>query len=1095
MIIDAGMRRQLESRANVEPYRGPEDYAASFWETFSAAFAFTRREELSDSAGRAWGAAQTARNDAITQAGGDAQRLQPYMDIPGSWQQQLNDAYDRGDVESHYLWMTIDQPVRDSFLYLRQQAAQNPGVVLTDAQLREKLTADMAQQRELDLMTMARGGGLANFLGGAGALFTDPLLLMTLPLGGLAGGAARGASLWRVMSRAAAIEGALGLAIEVPIQAAVYDFKRQIESPWSWQNSAMNILGAGLGGAVIGGGIAGAQRGVQRALESWRAGREAGTARVTPDTEDAVRALEQTAALQRQNPLQGAAADATHEQAFEAARAQTQAGRGVDVSHLVDGNEALEPTVAAAQRVGAPGQVVAVDPLALRIDAALYQFKSGGDEFGVLDTLRDVRRFDPMLADVILVLERTDGTLDLVDGHQRVGLARRSLAAGQPADEVRLNAFVLREADGITPQAARRIAALKNMAAGTGTALDAARVLRELGTLKDLALPPLPPRSALVRQARGLAALSDESFMQVVNDVLPQNLGAMVGAATDDAALQQAMIQVLRRVRPANETQAAAIIEQVKAVGTETRVTEDLFGEQQITESLYLERAQVVDAVLREVRADRATFGRLIDQAERVEEAGNVLDRAANDLRLQEARSAQAQIIKLANTHGPISDALSAAARSVRAGTKPADAAAAVLDAVRQAISGGGNRAGATARILGPGGTPADAPDLNPALGRPVRLPDLPDDARGAATEQFLGRNGQDLDAHYAVAEANQQALATSLDEITAGMGPGVTVKNLGIKKRATSAGKLERKGPAYGPAKMTDIVRAGVVSRGYERVQEIIAALSARFDLLDEGMKATDHGYIDHKVLVRFPDGQVGEVQFWGVEMLRAKSERGHQLYEQMRGMPDKTSAEYLQLEAASRQLYANALGLEADTWYRAGMMLLPDGQRTIAQAARDSAGIGSAPTAPNNARNLASDSTNAAVWDSSAESTGIQSPARQTKPDGAPLASRRSTAGSQSQLRKVKDIDSAPRSVVREAPDASITSTTRTGTVSDEDYLAVMNQYRTLELDEGALLTVAEEVSGATVTRPARNVIEELDRLETNLERIRVCATVGDT
>ena len=197
------------------------------------------------------------------------------------------------------------------------------------------------------------------------------------------------------------------------------------------------------------------------------------------------------------------------------------------------------------------------------------------------------------------------------------------------------------------------MAAVKNVAEGTGSALDAAKILRDVGPMGEAILPPMPPNSALVRQARGLANLGPDEFLQVVNDVVPERFGALVGAATAAPKLQQAMIDVLRRTKPANEVQARAIVDQVRTVGTETRVTEDLFGAQQVTESLYLERAQVLDAALRESRKDKTVFGKLLSEEERITEGGeNILDRAVNFERLQDANNAQAKISRLANTKG-----------------------------------------------------------------------------------------------------------------------------------------------------------------------------------------------------------------------------------------------------------------------------------------------------------------------------------------------------------------------------------------------------------------------------------------------------------
>src|SRR5205085_11419216 len=107
--------------------------------------------------------------------------------------------------------------------------------------------------------------------------------------------------------------------------------------------------------------------------------------------------------------------------------------------------------------------------------------------------LAGVERWDPIKAGMTVVYEDRDGTRYIVDGHQRLGLAKR-IAAADPAQDTRLNAFVLRAADGVTDAEARAAAAAKNLAEGTGRAIDAAKVLRARPEL----LRDLPPRSELV---------------------------------------------------------------------------------------------------------------------------------------------------------------------------------------------------------------------------------------------------------------------------------------------------------------------------------------------------------------------------------------------------------------------------------------------------------------------------------------------------------------------------------------------------------------------------------------------------------------------
>ena len=82
----------------------------------------------------------------------------------------------------------------------------------------------------------------------------------------------------------------------------------------------------------------------------------------------------------------------------------------------------------------------------IKIDAARFQFKSGGDAQGVTNALTGVKEWDNNASGIALVWEDEKGDRYIVDGHQRLGLAQRLKAQGQTP---RLPAIVLREKDGI----------------------------------------------------------------------------------------------------------------------------------------------------------------------------------------------------------------------------------------------------------------------------------------------------------------------------------------------------------------------------------------------------------------------------------------------------------------------------------------------------------------------------------------------------------------------------------------------------------------------------------------------------------------------
>lgn len=367
------------------------------------------------------------------------------------------------------------------------------------------------------------------------------------------------------------------------------------------------------------------------------------------------------------------------------------------------------PTARPALATEAPAELRSFSPADLKIDAARFQFKEGGDLAGVTDRLQGVTQWDPIKSGVGIVFEDLDGVPYVVDGHQRVALAQR-IAEADSTQAPRFYAHVLRAAEGVTDADARAVAAAKNIAEGTGTALDAAKVLRDRPDLAD----SLPPRSELVRQAQGLANLAPEPFGMVVNDVVPANYAAIVGRLVpQDAKLQGALVNLLAKAEPANAVQAESIVRQGIDAGLHVETQATLFGDQELVSSLYAGRARILDRALKTLRRDRTVFQSIADNRAIIEELGNRLAQDENLARA--AADAQAvQILQtLANRRGPLGDALTGAARSVADGSS--DAAAATRDFVaeirRQA------QGGDLARLADGGtGSPLATPGPGPAV-------------------------------------------------------------------------------------------------------------------------------------------------------------------------------------------------------------------------------------------------------------------------------------------------------------------------------------------------------------------------------------------
>lgn len=327
------------------------------------------------------------------------------------------------------------------------------------------------------------------------------------------------------------------------------------------------------------------------------------------------------------------------------------------------------------------------DPDELGVDANLFQYKSGGDEYGVTEALRGITQWDQVRAGTALVYEFADGRKVVADGHQRLGLAKR-IKDQDPNQDPKIHAYTLRQVDGWTAEEVRVIAALKNIAEGSGKPVDAAKILRvDPNKIDEL---NLPPQSALVRQARELVNLSDETFMMVINGVVPANYAAVVGRMIpDDPDLQEAALRVIASQEPSNEFQAQTMVGQVREMGAQKMTQDGLFGEEVFAESFFAERAKVLDRALKEIRKDKAAFNNITKNAERLEAEGNVLEKTNNERRINDEQKTLQLLQALANAKGPLSDALTAAARAARESGSYAGPTRKFLDDVRAAVTAG----------------------------------------------------------------------------------------------------------------------------------------------------------------------------------------------------------------------------------------------------------------------------------------------------------------------------------------------------------------------------------------------------------------------
>ena len=565
-------------------------------------------------------------------------------------------------------------------------------------------------------------GEVAGFIGSLGA---DARLMIQDPTYGavniVGGGAARKAGSLAItnISRAALFEGLLNVGIEGSNTPAIAAWRNRVGLKYDAETITMQLGGAFAGGAVFGSAIATplellARRGdtpgailgqeMNRAIDEMSlqdihekilglSDREIGEGlkalqddgvELPPVARGAQEELQAQEDLFDDNPL-----DDELEHMRRALDADA-AIRDEDVAPIPEQPAAPIKPQDINDADNLDGVLFRFDPQTIEADAKTFQYKSDGDEFGVTDKYRNTMVWDPSKAGQVIVYEYADGRRVIADGHQRLGMAKRIMAA-DPSQKPVLYGTLLREVDGVLPEGAMVIAARKNITEAVdqpgSKVLDAAKLERQVpGALDD---PSLPVGTTLIRQARDLVGLSDIAFGAVINDVVPTNYAAIVGRLVKDQDKQIAVMQLLADAEPANVTQAEAIVRQALEAEFDTAVQVGLFGEEVVTKSLFAERARVLDAALKTLKRDRTVFRSLVENRARIEGEGNVLAMDQNQSRSEIDGQAIQLVQTVANRRGPLSDALTAAARDLKETGNAGRSSGSFVDAVRDAVARG----------------------------------------------------------------------------------------------------------------------------------------------------------------------------------------------------------------------------------------------------------------------------------------------------------------------------------------------------------------------------------------------------------------------
>ena len=168
--------------------------------------------------------------------------------------------------------------------------------------------------------------------------------------------------------------------------------------------------------------------------------------------------------------------------------------------------------------------VAEVDPTTLAIAPEVYQYKIAGakTKTGVSGSLKESKEYNPELAGIISVYRNPkDGKTYVVNGHNRVQKALESGTAKVLVRYIQAN----------SPEGARAIGALQNIAEGQGTAIDAAKFMRDMKAGPEaLENYGVNLTGKIASRATPLSRLPDNIFDKVSTGALTEDKAIALGS-------------------------------------------------------------------------------------------------------------------------------------------------------------------------------------------------------------------------------------------------------------------------------------------------------------------------------------------------------------------------------------------------------------------------------------------------------------------------------------------------------------------------------------------------------------------------------------
>lgn len=274
------------------------------------------------------------------------------------------------------------------------------------------------------------------------------------------------------------------------------------------------------------------------------------------------------------------------------------------------------------------------------------------DDMGSTNSLLGITQWDDNLAGTLLIWRDPDnGRNYVINGHNRYSKAK---ALGVPS----LKCEFIEAKDA---KQARAIGALRNIAEGQGTAIDAAKFFRDssLTAIDVKKAGYLPLSKNTVKDGIALANLIPCLFDRVTDYRLSISDAAIVGNSLDQS-LQAEIIEALDRGTTGNDLTELCTL--FNASQTEQIEQSSLFGNEIFTVSNAIERAKKIAWIKQRLSKDRRIFSTVGRNSQALTKGNNKIDAETSLNIANQSKNALALFDQLKLQAGPLASLINSAA-------------------------------------------------------------------------------------------------------------------------------------------------------------------------------------------------------------------------------------------------------------------------------------------------------------------------------------------------------------------------------------------------------------------------------------------------